>query len=113
MKKRTLAAVLLGTAFLCAAAVAAASYAKEKLIQEAVQEAQRQQEDQQQGEKCGYILIHTTDGEEWGFYGQIEILSAGAAGEDIDIDMTGWLVGSTHKCFNPDMEENGGGKDGD
>lgn len=112
MKKRTWAAVLLGTAFLCAAGIAAASYTKEKLIEEAVQEAQRQQEDKQ-GAKCGYILIHTTDGEEWGFYGQIEILSAGAAGEDIDIDMTGWLVGSTHKCFNPDMEENGGGKDGD
>ena len=109
MKKRTWVAVLLGTAFLCAAAVAAASYTKEKLIQEAVQEVQRQQEDQQkqQGEKCGYILIHTTDGEEWGFYGQIEILSAGEVGEDIDIDMTGWVVGSTHPCYNPETEEKG------
>ena len=56
---------------------------------------------------AGYILIHTTDGEEWGFYGDMEIISDGTDGTDIDIDMTGWLVGSTHSCYNPELEEKG------
>lgn len=104
MKKRTWAAVLLGTLLLCVVAFAAGSYAKEKLIEEAVQEVQKQQEAQQRDQKPGYILIHTTDGEEWGFYGDMKIISDG---ESIDIDMTGWVVGSTHPCYNPEMEEKG------
>lgn len=109
MKKRTWVAVIAGTLFLCAAAYAAGSYVKEKLIEEAVQEMKRQQEPQesreaQQEPQAGYILIHTTDGEAWGFYGDMEI-SHGADGGDIDIDMSGWLVGSTHDCYNPDPEE--------
>ena len=103
MKKRTWAAVLLGTLLLCIAGVAAASYVKAKLLEEAVQEMQKQQEARQPG----YILIHTTDGEEWGFYGDMEIISDGTDGTDIDIDMTGWLVGSTHSCYNPELEEKG------
>ena len=106
MKKKTCAAVILGTLFLCAAAYAAGSYAKEKLIEEAVQEAQRQGAGQQaQDPQPGYILIHTTDGEVWGFYGEMKIISDGTDGGDIDIDMSGWLVGSTHDCYNPDTEE--------
>lgn len=100
MKKRTWAAVILGTLILCAAAVVAGRYAKEKLIEEAAQEARQQERDR----KPGYILIHTTDGEEWGFYGDMEIISDGA---EIDIDMTGWVVGSTHHCYNPELEEKG------
>lgn len=100
MKKRTWVAVIAGTLFLCAAAYAAGSYAKEKLIEEAVQEMKRQQEPQ-----AGYILIHTTDGEVWGFYGDMKIISDGTDGGDIDIDMSGWLVGSTHDCYNPNPEE--------
>ena len=100
MKKRTWVAVIAGTLFLCAAAYAAGSYAKEKLIEEAVQEMKRQQDTQP-----GYILIHTTDGEAWGFYGDMKIISDGTDGGDIDIDMSGWLVGSTHDCYNPDPEE--------
>lgn len=99
MKKRTWAAVLLGAFLLCAAVFAAGSYTKEKLIEETVQEMQKQQR------QCGYILIHTTDGEEWGFYGDMEIISDGTDGTDIDIDMTGWLVGSTHSCYNTEAEE--------
>lgn len=107
MKKKTWAAVILGTLLLCAAAYAAGSYAKEKLIEEAVQEAQRKQEAGQQTQEPqhGYILIHTTDGEAWGFYGEMKIISDGKDGRDIDIDMSGWLVGSTHDCYNPDPEE--------
>ena len=106
MKKKTCAAVILGTLFLCAAAYAAGSYAKEKLIEEAVQEAQRQGAGQQaQDPQPGYILIHTTDGEAWGFYGDMKIISDGTDGAGIDIDMPGWLVGSTHDCYNPDPEE--------
>lgn len=106
MKKRTWAAVLLGTVLLCIAAFAAGSYAKAKLIEEAAQEVKRQQEDQQQ-ESPGYILIHTTDGETWGFYGDMKIISDGTGSKDIDIEMTGWVVGSTHSCYNPEMEEKG------
>ena len=59
MKKGTRAAIFLGTLLLCAAAFAAGSYAKEKLIEEAVQEMQDQQEARQQerDRQCGYILI--------------------------------------------------------
>lgn len=103
MKKRTWAAVLLGTAALCGAGYAAGSYAKERLITEAVQEARQQEEDT----RPGYILIHTTDGETWGFYGDMKIISDGTGGKDIEIDMTGWLVGSTHPCYNPELEEKG------
>lgn len=105
MKKRTWAAVFLVTVLLCIAAVAAAGYAKEKLIEEAAQEAQRQQEARQQEESPGYILIHTTDGETWGFYGDMIIISDGTGGKDIDIEMTGWVVGSTHHCYNAEAEE--------
>ena len=110
MNKAKRAAVIAGTLFLCAAAYAAGSYAKEKLIEEAVQEMKRQQEPQesrevQQEPQAGYILIHTTDGEVWGFYGDMKIISDGTDGGDIDIDMSGWLVGSTHDCYNPDPEE--------
>lgn len=107
MKKRTWAAVLLGTLLLCIAGVAAASYVKAKLLEEAVQEMQKQQEARQQerNRQPGYILIHTTDGEEWGFYGDMEIISDGTDGTDID--MTGWLVGATHSCYNPELEEKG------
>ena len=103
MKKRKWAAVIAGTLFLCVAAYAAGSYAKEKLIEEAVQEAQRQQGAARQREpQAGYILIHTTDGESWGFYGDMKIISDGTDGGDIEIDMSGWIVGSTHDCYNPE-----------
>lgn len=106
MKKKTWAAVIAGTLFLCAAACAAGSYAKRKLIEEAAQEVKRQQEAaRQQDTQTGYILIHTTDGEAWGFYGDMKIISDGTDGGDIEIDMSGWLVGSTHDCYNPDPEE--------
>lgn len=111
MKKIKWAAVLLGTLLLCIVATEAARYSKEYLIEEAVQEMRKQQEAEKQererDRQPGYILIHTTDGEEWGFYGDMEIISDGTDGTDIDIDMTGWLVGSTHPCYNPEAEEAG------
>ena len=68
------------------------------------QEPQESREAQQEPQ-AGYILIHTTDGEAWGFYGDMEIISDGADGGDIEIEMSGWLVGSTHDCYNQDPEE--------
>ena len=110
MKKRIWAAVIAGTLFLCVAAYAAGSYAKERLVEEAVQEMKRQQEPQESREmpqepQAGYILIHTTDGEAWGFYGDMKIISDGTDGGGIDIDMSGWLVGSTHDCYNTNPEK--------
>lgn len=105
MRKRTWAAVVAGTAFLCIAGTAAAQYAKGKLLEEAVLEVQRrQQEARQQETQGGYILIHTTDGEAWGFCGDVKVISDGTDGGEVDIEMTGWLVGSTHKCYNPEKE---------
>ena len=67
--------------------------------------AGRQEPQESREPQAGYILIHTTDGEAWGFYGDMEIISDGADGGDIEIEMSGWLVGSTHDCYNPDPEE--------
>ena len=53
--------------------------------------AGRQEPQESREPQAGYILIHTTDGEAWGFYGDMEI-SHGADGGDIDIDMSGWLL---------------------
>ncbi len=110
LKEKKWVAVLLGIILIYAAAFMAAGPAKEQLIEEAVQEAQKQQEARQQDQQPGYILIHTTDGETWGFYGDMKIISDEQDGTDIDIDMTGWLVGSTHPCYNPEAEEKGGEK---
>jgi len=98
MKKAKAVAVLLGTGILCTVGFVAGSYTKEHLIEEAAQEARKQAEES----KPGYILIHTTDGEVWGFCGDMKIISDGTGGGEIDIDMTGWLVGSTHDCYNPE-----------
>lgn len=93
MKKEKRAAVRAAIVLMCAAAgYGAGRYAGQ-------QEPQESREPQ-----AGYILIHTTDGEAWGFYGDMEI-SDGADGGDIEIEMSGWLVGSTHDCYNPDPEE--------
>lgn len=59
----------------------------------------------QQAPQEGYILIHSTDGEDWGFYGEITVLSDGSDGNGIDLEMSGWIVGSTHKCYCPDPWE--------
>ena len=67
--------------------------------------AGRQEPQESREPQAGYILIHTTDGEAWGFCGDMEIISDGADGGDIEIEMSGWLVGSTHDCYNPDPEE--------
>ena len=89
MRKVKWAAVRAAIALMCAAAgYGAGRY------------AERKQEPQ-----AGYILIHTTDGEAWGFYGDMKVISDGTDGRDIDIDMSGWIVGSTHDCYNPDPEE--------
>lgn len=66
---------------------------------------QKPQQRQQQAPQDGYILIHTTDGEDWGFYGEITVLSDGSDGKGIDLEMSGWIVGSTHKCYCPEPWE--------
>lgn len=73
-------------------------------VQQAAQTI-REKRIEEKDPQSGYILIHTTDGEVWGFYGDMKVISDGADGGDIDIDMSGWLVGSTHDCYNPDPEE--------
>lgn len=77
---------------------------KEAQIQRVAQ-AVRERRQQEREEKEGYILIHTTDGEAWGFYGDMKVISDGTDGSGIDIDMSGWLVGSTHDCYSTDPEE--------
>lgn len=47
-----------------------------------------------------YILIHTLDGESWGFYGEMYIESDGYGGQDVTLERA-WIVGADHKCFNP------------
>lgn len=99
MKKTKRAAVRAAIVLMCAAAgYGAGRYAKRQ------KEPQESRETQQEPQ-AGYILIHTTDGEVWGFYGDMKIISDGTDGGDIDIDMSGWLVGSTHDCYNPNPEE--------
>lgn len=96
MKRVKRAAVRAAIVLTCATAgYGAGRYAERK--QQEPQESQDPQE--------GYILIHTTDGEAWGFYGDMKVISDGTDGRGIDIDMSGWLVGSTHDCYNTDPEE--------
>lgn len=47
-----------------------------------------------------YILIHTLDGESWGFMGEITIESDGYGGQEVTLDRA-WIVGADHECFNP------------
>lgn len=98
MNKAKRAAVRAAIVLMCAAA----GYGAGRCARQ--QEPQESREMQQEPQ-AGYILIHTTDGETWGFYGDMKIISDGTGGGDIDIDMSGWLVGSTHDCYNPDPEE--------
>ena len=99
MKKVKRVAVRAAIVLMCAAAgYAAGRYAKRQ------QEPQESREMRQEP-KAGYILIHTTDGEAWGFYGDMKIISDGTDGRDIDIDMSGWIVGATHDCYNTDPEQ--------
>lgn len=51
-----------------------------------------------------YILINTTDGESWGFYGEVTIEPDGCGGTEITLDRA-WIVGADHECFNAQPEE--------
>lgn len=93
MKKAKRAAVGAAIMLACTAAGYAAG-------QQTGKAQERQAADQEP--QPGYILIHTTDGEAWGFCGDMKIISDGTDGKEIDIDMTGWLVGSTHDCYCPE-----------
>ena len=42
----------------------------------------------------GAITIFTSDGGQYVYYGDIEIISDGKNGKEIDIELNGWLVGS-------------------
>ena len=105
MKKVKRAAVRAAIVLMCAVAgYAAGQYTKKAQIQRVAQ-AVRDRRQQEREEKEGYILIHTTDGETWGFYGDMKVISDGTDGSGIDIDMSGWIVGSTHDCYSTDPEE--------
>lgn len=45
----------------------------------------------------GSITIYTADGAVYGYFGNIDIISDGRGGKQIQIELTGWLVGETHK----------------
>lgn len=45
----------------------------------------------------GSITIYTPDGAVYGYFGNIDIISDGGDGSQINIVLTGWLVGETHK----------------
>ncbi|CAK7048455.1 MAG: hypothetical protein BACD_02377 [Bacteroides rodentium] len=47
-----------------------------------------------------YILIHTLDGESWGFYGELTIETDEYGGQAITLDRA-WIVGADHECYNP------------
>lgn len=44
----------------------------------------------------GSITIYTPDGAVYGYFGEIDIKSDGKDGSQIDIELTGWLVGEYH-----------------
>ena len=45
----------------------------------------------------GSITIYTQDGAVYGYFGNIDIISDGRDGKQIQIELTGWLVGKTHE----------------
>ena len=45
----------------------------------------------------GSITIYTPDGAVYGYFGNIDIISDGRDGSQINIVLTGWLVGETHE----------------
>ena len=45
----------------------------------------------------GSITIYTPDGAVYGYFGNIDIISDGGDGSQINIVLTGWLVGETHE----------------
>lgn len=45
----------------------------------------------------GSITIYTPDGAVYGYFGNIDIISDGRDGKQIQIELTGWLVGETHE----------------
>lgn len=45
----------------------------------------------------GSITIYTPDGAVYGYFGNIDIISDGGDGNQINIVLTGWLVGETHE----------------
>lgn len=45
----------------------------------------------------GSITIYTPDGAVYGYFGDMDIISDGRDGKQIQIELTGWLVGETHE----------------
>ena len=45
----------------------------------------------------GSITIYTPDGAVYGYFGNIDIISNGRDGSQINIVLTGWQVGETHE----------------
>ncbi len=45
----------------------------------------------------GSVTIYTPDGTVYGYFGNIDIISDGRDGSQINIVLTGWLVGETHE----------------
>ncbi len=56
----------------------------------------------------GSITIYTPDGAVYGYFGNIDIISDGGDGSQINIVLTGWLVGETHeKAESEDIDHVG------
>lgn len=51
----------------------------------------------------GSITIYTPDGTVYGYFGNIDIISDGRDGSQINIVLTGWLVGETQE--EPESED--------
>ena len=47
--------------------------------------------------KEGSVTIYTPDGAVYGYFGNIDIISDGRDGSQINIVLAGWLVGETHE----------------
>ncbi len=45
----------------------------------------------------GSVTVYTPDGAVYGYFGEIEIISDGRDGSQIDIELNGWLVGELHE----------------
>lgn len=53
----------------------------------------------------GSITIYTPDGAVYGYFGNIDIISDGRDGSQINIVLTGWLVGETHEKAESEVKE--------
>lgn len=55
-------------------------------------------------EKEGSVTVYTSDGAVYGFYGDIKIINDGTDGNQITIELYGWLVGE-YQHGKPEYKE--------